>query len=263
MKKFLLTLLLLSACTSTNSGNNTPETYKPQAVDTQNPIRMYWVRPATGVPGGGSNPNFFVRGWSVWLVNTSDSDFTPYNWRIRTSGGREEIYAVNGNQRNLIPARGAVVMQGTSRFLDTTAGFATLVTSTGTEVQTVNWQQAPYSTTIQAFPKPPNTPFALFRVMPNPIGLDDEKEEIWVQNIADTAVSPTGWKIRSTSGNQEQLFQGAEAIAPQAQRMFQYKIRPWLNNDIDTVQIVNPQGVVVHWIGWRNAKDGNYIYPRP
>ena len=263
MKKLLLSLLLLSACTSTGPDNKTPETYKPQAVDTQNPIRMYWVRPSTGVPGGGSNPNFFVRGWSVWLVNTSDSDFTPYNWRIRTSGGREEIYSINGNQRTLIPARGAVAMQGTNRFLDTTASFATLVTSTGTEVQTVNWQQAPYSTTIQAFPKPPNTPFVLFRVMPDPMGIDDEREEIWVQNISDTAVSPSGWKIRSTSGNQEQLFLDLEKIGAQAQRMYQYKIPAWLNNKSDTIQIVNPQGQVVHWIGWTKTKEAQYIYAQP
>lgn len=262
MKKLLLALLVLSACNSTGPDNNTTTgTYKPEAIDSKYPIKILYVNSRILVPTTSLPNSPVASGWSIALVNTSDSDFVPYNWRIRSTNGRERTYSIFNNDRAVIPARGMIRMYGAeTNFLDTANGFATLVSSDSKEIQTVSWKER--KNTVLGFPKPPNTPFILVRVLASPEGTEAENEAISIQNITDTTVSVKDWKIRSTSGKQEQLFQGI-SYTSFATYELKYKIPAWLNNAADTVQIVNPEGKVVHWIGWRNAKKGQYIYAQP
>ncbi len=259
MKKLLLFLLLLSGCT-TNSPDNSKavtQTYTPQVVDAKYPIRILYVNSVIIAPTT-SNNNSPISRWGIGLVNTSDSDFAPYNWRIRSTNGREFIFS---NDRILVPARGIIYFAPEEpNFLDTANGFVSLVSSDGKEVQTVSWQV--YKTSIYGFPKPQNTPFVLESVLPNPEGTEAENEAIVIHNISDTTVFGKDWKIRNTSGKQEQLFPNV-AYSSNMLLEIKYKIPAWLNNNADTIQIVNPERKVVHSIGWQNAKKGQRIYAQP
>lgn len=258
MKKALalFAVLCLSACDLLSPKPTPEQEYKPQAIDKAYPIRMMLVRPAISTVSAS-------RGWGVMLINTSDSAFTPYNWRIRTANNREEIYRIGTNERFTIPARGMANMTGTNAFLDTNASFAALIAADGKEVQRISWERSGVANAVFAFPKIPNSPFMIFTVSPNPSGNEFGREEIMMYNYTDTAVSSTGWKLRSTRGNQEQLFQYTGNVPRQTFFLCRYNVAPWLNNEGDTVLVVNPQGKVVHWVQWGKTQDDQVIYAQP
>jgi len=95
--------------------------------------------------------------------------------------------------------------------------------------------------------------------LPNPIGKDTEGEYISLLNDGAEIVNLTGWVLKDISGKKFSL--SGYALAPNEAITIPYAIsKITLNNNGETIYLLNPQGEVVHELGYSGtAEEGRVI----
>lgn len=116
----------------------------------------------------------------------------------------------------------------------------------------------------------PDTPTGTLRiteVLPNPVGEDKGNEAITLKNVtSNSAISLTGWQFRSKGiGSAFAVTTSATPITLTAGTSWSTTTFPfdraWLNNDGDSLFLINPSGVTVHAVGWGKVGDGEVVKP--
>jgi hypothetical protein len=101
-------------------------------------------------------------------------------------------------------------------------------------------------------------------VLPNPVGEDKYKEAITLENTSNAGISLTGWQFRSRGiGMPFAVTTTATSIGAKATwqtTTFPFD-RAWLNNDGDSLYLINPSGTVVQSVGWGRVSDGEVVRP--
>ncbi len=104
----------------------------------------------------------------------------------------------------------------------------------------------------------------IVEVLPNPVGEDKYNEAITLENTSKQSLSLTGWQFRSKGiGMPFAVSTTASSIAAGTRwrtTTFPYD-RAWLNNDGDSLYLINPQGAVVQSVGWGRVGDGEVVRP--
>ena len=96
-------------------------------------------------------------------------------------------------------------------------------------------------------------------ILPNPAGDDALNEEIVLKNFGTQTVSLAGWKIRDITGAEWKLL---DEIAPQMVKVIKRNGQPMsLNNNGDTVDLVDPQGPVVQTVTYSATTEGEVVTP--
>jgi hypothetical protein len=120
-------------------------------------------------------------------------------------------------------------------------------------------------------------PFRIVDALPNPVGADERKEVVTIQNISSDTASSENWVIKSTSvtirlnsvGNDGAIPQydkngrrtnPPKMYAPNGTNKYAYGLQ-WLDNDKDTLRLYAPDNTLVQTLVWANAKDGEIIKP--
>lgn len=101
-------------------------------------------------------------------------------------------------------------------------------------------------------------------VIPNPAGEDKGNESITLANTSKQSIALTGWQFRSKGiGMPFAVSTTATSIAAGATwttKTFPFN-RAWLNNDGDSLYLINPTGTVVQSVGWGTVGDGEVVKP--
>lgn len=101
-------------------------------------------------------------------------------------------------------------------------------------------------------------------VVPNPAGEDKYNESITLENTSNAGISLSGWQFRSRGiGLPFAITTTATSIGAGVKwrtTTFPFD-RAWLNNDGDSLYLINPSGLVVQSIGWGKVSDGEVIKP--
>jgi hypothetical protein len=94
--------------------------------------------------------------------------------------------------------------------------------------------------------------------MANPSGADEEEEWIEVYNGADSISDISGWKLDDiASGSKAFVFPQNTLIAPKSYLVFSRQItKIALNNDIDSVRLLMPDGTVFQEINYEKPPQG-------
>ncbi len=93
--------------------------------------------------------------------------------------------------------------------------------------------------------------------LPDPVGADAGNEFVELLNIGDVAVDLTGWKIDDVEGNSSNPIgiAGGTVIAPQGFFVFR-STSLTLNNDIDSVRLLAPDGSVKSQTSYTSTTEG-------
>jgi hypothetical protein len=101
----------------------------------------------------------------------------------------------------------------------------------------------------------------IISLLPNPAGNESQNEAAAIRNVGTVSVSLTGRKLRDLAGQMWSLdsvgglASGAEATI---QRLGQSMA---MNNDGDTIDLVNPMGMVVQTISYGKVDEGELVTP--
>ncbi len=87
--------------------------------------------------------------------------------------------------------------------------------------------------------------------LPNPVGADAGNEKITLLNVTPDPLKLDGWHLRDGSGNRTALSGAVEAGAVKAASV------SWLNNDGDSIMLVDPKDVVVDTVSCKADKVRN------
>ncbi len=117
-------------------------------------------------------------------------------------------------------------------------------------------------TTSEA-PDPPVIPLGLriVAVIPNPVGVDSEGEEVWLRNYGATARSLEGWKIEDDDGGAWKLTADDGTVEPGGTVRVIRNGRPMhLTNDGDTIMLVEPGVGQVDQRSYGDVSSGEIVY---
>ncbi|WP_066363077.1 lamin tail domain-containing protein [Herbidospora mongoliensis] len=87
--------------------------------------------------------------------------------------------------------------------------------------------------------------------LPNPVGADAGAEKITLLNVTPDPLKLDGWHLRDGSGNKTPLSGAVEAGTVKVVNV------SWLNNDGDSIMIVDPKGVVIDTVTYKADKVRN------
>ena len=96
-------------------------------------------------------------------------------------------------------------------------------------------------------------------LLPNPEGSDDDSEAVILLNQGSSPQSLDGWKLRDRANH---VFELSGSIGANAEKEIVLPGRSMpLNNDGDTVELLNPDGLVVHQVSCEDedVKKGIYV----
>ncbi len=94
-------------------------------------------------------------------------------------------------------------------------------------------------------------------LLPNPVGDERQNEAVTLRNDGTTAVSLNGWTLRDAANRTWALFGTLQAGD---ERMFTRDGQPMaLNNDGDTVELVDAGANVVDSIRYESAPEGQVL----
>ena len=101
----------------------------------------------------------------------------------------------------------------------------------------------------------------IVRLLPDPFGPDEVYEEAVIENPGHAAVDMTNWRLRDAAGREWSL--GAlGALQPGERRAIQRRGQPMaMNNDGDTIQLIDPAGTVVDSLSYGPVGRDEYVRP--
>lgn len=94
-------------------------------------------------------------------------------------------------------------------------------------------------------------------LLPNPVGLDDDFEEVTLKNKGSAAVSLVGWKLRDRSGAIWTL--DGTIAAGQSKTIRRNRMAMTLNNAGDDIALVDPTGAVRDSFSYPSSQEGVVI----
>jgi hypothetical protein len=98
-------------------------------------------------------------------------------------------------------------------------------------------------------------------LLPNPDGNESRNEQATVKNIGSVAVSVVGWKLRDLAGRTWSL-DALGTLPPGMERTIQRNGQAMaLNNDGDTIDLLNPGGSVVQTVTYGSVDEGELVTP--
>lgn len=110
-------------------------------------------------------------------------------------------------------------------------------------------------------PPPPEVKVVITSLVPNPLGNDNLNEEATLKNLGTQQVNLSGWKLRDLAGKTWSL-NGLGTLAPNQQKIIKRNNQPMaLNNGGDTIDLVNPSGMVVQTVTYGPVVEGEAISP--
>ena len=96
--------------------------------------------------------------------------------------------------------------------------------------------------------------------MPNPVGSDAQGEEVWVRNYGTASVELAGWRIEDDDGGHWELTGEDGEVNPGATVRVVRNGRPMhLNNDGDTVFLIEPGGDTVDTVSYDEVTSGELV----
>ena len=96
-------------------------------------------------------------------------------------------------------------------------------------------------------PGPGPTALFISGLVPNPIGPDDNHEQVTISNPTATPADLSGWKVKDSAGNEYPL---TGTVPAQAELTVTMQRSAMLNNSGDTVALVNPAGQQVQVVSY-------------
>jgi hypothetical protein len=104
-------------------------------------------------------------------------------------------------------------------------------------------------------------PIRIVALLPNPAGRDDEEESVTIRNASSIPVGLAGWTLRDTSG-QLWTLDRVGTVGAGEERVVKRARQPMtLNNDGDTIELLNPAGRVVQTVTYGAVSQDQVIRP--
>lgn len=98
-------------------------------------------------------------------------------------------------------------------------------------------------------------------IVPNPTGNENQEEAVTVKNISTQSINMTGWKLRDLAGKMWQL-DSLGTITPNQEKQIKRRGQLMaLNNNGDTVDLINLSGTVVQTVTYARADEDEIIVP--
>lgn len=108
---------------------------------------------------------------------------------------------------------------------------------------------------------PPQPAVRVVGLLPNPAGSDDINEEATLKNTGTQQINLTGWKLRDLAGTTWTLDSLGTLSPGQQKSIRRNNQRMALNNNGDTVELINPSGTVMQTISYGPVVEGEVISP--
>jgi len=98
-------------------------------------------------------------------------------------------------------------------------------------------------------------------LLPNPPGDENVNEEVTIKNFGSQSVNMNGWKLRDKAGKTWSL-NSLETLNPGEEKTIKRNGQSMaLNNNGDTVDLIDPNGNVVHTVTYSRTEEGEIISP--
>jgi exonuclease III len=114
-------------------------------------------------------------------------------------------------------------------------------------------------------PPPPPNPAGSVRIvklLPDPSGDDRDNEKVWVKNTGAAPVSLSGWKLRDKGGATWDLAPLGTLAPGQTKEIQRSGGAMSLNNDGDTIELLDSSAVVVHTVTYEpTGRDQEVQFP--
>lgn len=263
----LLLCLVVSSCNSVQPSGTADKkedlTVPPTNVDPKYPFRIVRVEPNPTSTGTGFQT---YRNEGIWIRNFSSATVSSVGWSVLVKSNKLKysLRPKTNESENINPSRVGIFAENTftvSNSLPDEGDTLQLIASDGTIVQTIGYGKTVGQMALVFYEQPKQLRIRL--IIPNPVGSDDGKEYVEIENLSQDTVTIGGWTLRSKGGQVKSV-----TTSPNF-RIFPYLsfnagvsgIVAWLNNEGDTLDLVAPDGTVVHHVEWQKVNDGEYIYP--
>ena len=118
---------------------------------------------------------------------------------------------------------------------------------------------------ISPTPQPPQSLVRIVAAIPNPAGSDNTHEQVSIRNFGAATVSLTGWRIGDSTAsgfwvlNASQYNDPASIVPGQTATIIRQGRNMALNNDGDTIRLIDQQGNVVNMRMYDSAASGQII----
>lgn len=100
------------------------------------------------------------------------------------------------------------------------------------------------------------TPIAglrMIRLLPNPVGNENQNEEVVLKNFGSSVINLDGWKLRDKANKHWDL---SDALSGGTELTIKRNGQPMaMNNKGDTIQLINPQGVSVQTVKYERVSE--------
>lgn len=98
-------------------------------------------------------------------------------------------------------------------------------------------------------------------LLPNPPGDENQNEEATIRNFGTQPIILVGWKLRDNTGKTWSL-DVLDTLQPGQEKTIKRKGQPMaMNNNGDTIDLVNPTGEVVQTVTYSRAEEGEIVSP--
>jgi len=98
-------------------------------------------------------------------------------------------------------------------------------------------------------------------LLPNPEGNENQNEEVTIINLGTQSVNLSGWKLRDLAGKTWSL-DTLGTLGPGEEKTIKRNGQPMaLNNGGDTIDLIDPNGNVVHTVTYSRSEEGEIITP--
>jgi hypothetical protein len=96
-------------------------------------------------------------------------------------------------------------------------------------------------------------------LVPDPIGDDEQLEELTIRNSSGVSVPLAGWKVRDLSNGAWSLDELRSISPGETKRVQRSGRKMWLDNDGDTIDLVDEQGRIVHQVTYGAVREGEAV----
>jgi len=113
-----------------------------------------------------------------------------------------------------------------------------------------------------ATPPPPSTiQVKIESLLPNPVGDESQNEELTIKNCGTQLVNLRGWKLRDLA-RKTWALDSLGTLNPNEEKTIKRNGQEMaLNNNGDTIDLLDPNGNVVHSVTYARAEEGEIITP--
>lgn len=117
---------------------------------------------------------------------------------------------------------------------------------------------------LQEGPSPDGTlAVRIESLLPNPPGNENQNEEVTLKNKGTTAVTLTGWKLRDLAKQTWTLDSLGTLNAGESKTIKRTGQSMALNNNGDTIDLLDPTSKVMHTVTYTAADEGEILTPAP